>query len=46
MRILLIHSDEFSYRVTQKTPIAEKLEDESTKQGASEDCLVVFSAVE
>jgi threonyl-tRNA synthetase len=46
MRILLIHSDEFSYRVTQKTPIAEKLEDESVKQGSSEDCLVVFSAVE
>ena len=46
MRILLIHSDEFSYRVTQKTPIAEKLEDESAKQGSSKDCLVVFSAVE
>lgn len=46
MRILLIHSDEFSYRVTQKTPIAEKLEDESIKQGSSKECLVVFSAVE
>ncbi|MHA1603526.1 MAG: threonyl-tRNA synthetase editing domain-containing protein, partial [Candidatus Freyarchaeota archaeon] len=46
MRILLIHSDEFSYRVTQKTPIAEKLDDESVKQGSSKDCLVVFSAVE
>ncbi|MEM3586963.1 MAG: threonine--tRNA ligase [Candidatus Jordarchaeaceae archaeon] len=46
MRILLIHSDELSYRVTQKTPIAEKLEDESVKQGNAKECLVVFSAVE
>lgn len=46
MRILLIHSDEFSYRVTQKTPIAEKLADESIKQGSSKECLVIFSAVE
>lgn len=45
MRMLLIHADRFSYEVTEKTPIAEEVEEEAMR-GSSEDCLVVFSAVE
>ncbi|MEM1658262.1 MAG: threonine--tRNA ligase [Candidatus Jordarchaeales archaeon] len=45
MRMLLIHADRFSYEVTEKTPLAEDVEEEA-KKGFSEDCLVVFSTVE
>ncbi len=45
MRMLLIHADRFSYKVTERTPIAEEVKDDAMT-GSSEDCLVVFSAVE
>lgn len=45
MRILLIHSDYLNYNVKNKTPIAEEIED-AKKQGAFDESLVVFTAVE
>ena len=45
MRILLIHSDYLNYNVKNKTPVAEELED-AKKQGAFDESLVVFTAVE
>ncbi|MDR2874274.1 MAG: threonine--tRNA ligase [Methanobrevibacter sp.] len=45
MRILLIHSDYLKYQTKNKTKIAEKI-DESKKENAFEESLVVFSAVE
>lgn len=45
MRILLIHSDYLNYNVKNKTPAAEEIED-AKKQGAFDESLVVFTAVE
>lgn len=45
MRILLIHSDYLNYNVKNKTPVAEEIED-TKKQGAFDESLVVFTAVE
>lgn len=45
MRILLIHSDYLNYDVKKKTPVAEEIE-EAKKQGAFDESLVVFTAVE
>ena len=45
MRILLIHSDYLNYNVKNKTPVAEEIED-AKKEGAFDDSLVVFTAVE
>ncbi len=45
MRILLIHSDYLNYNVKKKTPVAEEIE-EAKKQGAFDESLVVFTAVE
>lgn len=45
MRILLIHSDYLNYNVKNKTPVAEEIED-AKKQGAFDESLVVFIAVE
>lgn len=45
MRILLIHSDYLNYNVKNKTPVAEDIE-EAKKEGAFDDSLVVFTAVE
>lgn len=45
MRVLLIHSDYLKYQVKNKTPIAEEIE-EAKENGAFEESLVVFSAVE
>lgn len=45
MRILLIHSDYLNYNVKNKTPVAEEIED-AKKQGAFNESLVVFTAVE
>lgn len=45
MRILLIHSDYLNYDVKNKTPVAEEIED-AKKQGAFDESLVVFTAVE
>lgn len=45
MRILLIHSDYLNYNVKNKTPVAEEIE-EAKKQGAFDESLVVFTAVE
>lgn len=45
MRILLIHSDYLNYNVKNKTPVAEEIED-AKKQGAFDESLVVFTAVE
>lgn len=45
MRILLIHSDYLNYNVKNKTSVAEEIED-AKKQGAFDESLVVFTAVE
>ena len=45
MRILLIHSDYLNYNVKNKTQVAEEIED-AKKQGAFDESLVVFTAVE
>lgn len=45
MRILLIHSDYLNYNVKNKTPVAEEIED-AKKEGAFDESLVVFTAVE
>ena len=45
MRILLIHSDYLNYNVKNKTPVAEENVD-AKKQGAFDESLVVFTAVE
>lgn len=45
MRILLIHSDYLNYNVKNKTLVAEEIED-AKKQGAFDESLVVFTAVE
>ena len=45
MRIRLIHSDYLYYNVKNKTPVAEEIED-AKKQGAFDESLVVFTAVE
>ena len=45
MRILLIHSDYLNYNVKNKTHVAEEIED-AKKQGAFDESLVVFTAVE
>lgn len=45
MRILLIHSDYLNYNVKNKTPVAEEIKD-AKKQGAFDESLVVFTAVE
>lgn len=45
MRVLLIHSDYLKYNVKNKTPIAEEIED-AKKEGAFDESLVVFTAVE
>lgn len=45
MRILLNHSDYLNYNVKNKTPVAEEIED-AKKQGAFDESLVVFTAVE
>lgn len=45
MKILLIHSDHLRYQVKNKTPLAEDITDEM-KDGAMEECLTVFTAVE
>lgn len=45
MRVLLIHSDYLNYKVKNKTPIAENIED-SKKEGNFDESLVVFIAVE
>ena len=45
MRIILIHSDYLNYNVKNKTPVAEEIED-AKKQGAFDESLVVFTAVE
>ncbi|WP_404805619.1 threonine--tRNA ligase, partial [Methanobrevibacter smithii] len=41
----LIHSDYLNYNVKNKTPVAEEIED-AKKQGAFDESLVVFTAVE
>ncbi|MCC7553241.1 MAG: threonine--tRNA ligase [Methanobacteriaceae archaeon] len=45
MRVLLIHSDYIKYKVKNKTPIAEEI-DEAKKDGFFEESLIVFTAVE
>lgn len=45
MRILLIHSDYLNYNVKNKTHVAEEIEN-AKKQGAFDESLVVFTAVE
>lgn len=45
MRVLLIHSDYLKYEVKKETPVAEEIE-EAKKNGAFDESLVVFTAVE
>ena len=45
MRVLIIHSDYLKYTVKNKTKIAEEIED-AKKNGAFDESLVVFSAIE
>ncbi|WP_409200235.1 threonine--tRNA ligase [Methanobrevibacter sp. DSM 116169] len=45
MRVLLIHSDYLKYKVKNKTPIAEEI-DEAKKDGFFKESLIVFTAVE
>jgi len=45
MKILLIHSDYMEYEVTERTKLAEEIED-SLKQGKMAECLTVFITVE
>ena len=45
MRILLIHSDYLNYKVKNKTPVAEEIDD-AKKIGEFDDSLVAFISVE
>ncbi len=45
MRVLFIHSDYLKYEVKKETPVAEEIE-EAKKNGAFDESLVVFTAVE
>ncbi len=46
MRLLLIHADNFSYSLTGKTPMAEKIDIDVHENNSFNDALVVFSTVE
>lgn len=46
MRLLMIHSDPFSFGVTEKTKFAEKIEPPVVDRVAVDNALVVFIAVE
>src|SRR3990172_1598289 len=47
MRLLLVHADRFSFRVTQKTALAEPLpEGKGHSVHVDKDCLVVFCTIE
>ncbi len=46
MRLLLIHADNFSYGLTGKTPMAEKIDESLHENSAFNDSLVVFSTIE
>jgi threonyl-tRNA synthetase len=48
MRILMLHADTFSFKVTGETSITKVLDpiDDSKKEGGGEEILVVFMAVE
>src|SRR5660397_223064 len=43
IKLLLIHADKISYKVTQRTKVAEEIE---SKEDSMEDCLVVFASIE
>src|SRR5665811_1970528 len=43
IRLLLIHADKISYKVTQRTKVAEDIE---STEDSMEDCLVVFASIE
>ncbi|MGZ7146487.1 MAG: threonyl-tRNA synthetase editing domain-containing protein [Halobacteriota archaeon] len=43
MKLLLIHADKISYKVTQRTKVAEDIE---STEDSMEDCLVVFASIE
>ena len=46
MRLLLIHADNFSYGLTGKTPMAEKIDETVHENDAFNDSLIVFSTIE
>jgi len=46
MRLLLIHADNFSYGLTGKTPMAEKIDESVHESNTFDDPLVVFSTIE
>ena len=46
MRLLLIHADNFSYGLTGKTPMAEKINESVHENSTFDDSLVVFSTIE
>ena len=43
IRLLLIHADRISYKITRRTKVAEATE---SKEDSMDDCLVVFTSVE
>lgn len=43
IKLLLIHADKISYKVTQRTKVAEDIE---STEDSMEDCLVVFASIE
>jgi hypothetical protein len=45
MKILLIHSDYTEYEVTERTKLAEEIED-SLKKGSMAEALTVFATIE
>ncbi|WGI17797.1 threonine--tRNA ligase [Methanonatronarchaeum sp. AMET-Sl] len=45
MKLLLIHSDHFKYKVTKETPVAEEI-DEDLEEGLMDEVLAVFTTVE
>ncbi|MHB1646154.1 MAG: threonine--tRNA ligase [bacterium] len=46
MRLLLIHADNFSYGLTGKTPMAEKINTDVHESNSFNEALVVFSTIE
>jgi threonyl-tRNA synthetase len=46
MRLLLIHADNFSYGLTGKTPMAEKINTDAHESNSFNEALVVFSTIE
>ncbi len=46
MKLLFIHSDNFCYRLTGKTPVAEDIDHKIHKENSFKNALIVFTTVE